>query len=95
MARLKITKEEADGGEEGGGGGKAAGQEEELQQEQKKGQLDDVIKLVERVNGLKNHVNEPHAAQEALRLLEEGRSRGIKDRRMYNSVLRVRGRAEL
>jgi len=75
-----------------GGGGEAAGEEGEQQKEQQKKQLDAVISLVERLNSLKN-TNDPHAAEEGLRLLEEGRSRGIKDLRAYNSALRVRGEA--
>lgn len=48
------------------------------------------MKLTERLNSL-NSVDDPHVSEEGMRLLEVGRSRGIKDLRVYNAVFQVRG----
>lgn len=47
-----------------------------------------MVSLIDRLNELKN-VNDTHAAEEGLRLLEAGRARGISDLRAYNVVFRV------
>lgn len=51
---------------------------------------EELMELEERLSSL-NSVDDPHVSQEGVRLLEVGRSRGIKDLRVYNAVFQVRG----
>ncbi|CAM9917635.1 unnamed protein product [Pylaiella littoralis] len=57
-------------------------------EEERSLQDEELMKLTERLNSL-NSVDDPHVSEEGMRLLEVGRSRGIKDLRVYNAVFQL------